>query len=234
MSKNPQQAKVVTQRDLEIMRLLGTDGISSFKVIHERFWPGAKERTCRERLIQLEKAGLIESHYIDPRGEKNVLVFNLTHKGARDNFSPVERRFMITKLPAFNEVHQQLLAQQARFRLVERLEAQGLKLAGWLNERELHSQARLKLRPGSKAWGRIAGIADAQAEIVDPSTGETRTLNIEVDGSYYGKVLHDKIAGIARAGINTTWVTTRGRATRINREIGQAGAAGLIEVMVIG
>lgn len=216
------------------MRLLGTDGVSSFKVLHERFWSGAKERTCRERLAQLEKAGLIESHYIDTREQKNLLVFTLTRKGARDNFNPVERHFMITKLPGFTEIHQQLMAQQARFRLVEQMEAQGLKLARWLNERELHSQARLKQKPGSKAWGRIGGIADAQATILNPATGEIESRNIEVDGAYYGKMLREKLAGIARAGISTTWVTTPGRAARINREINETGTANLIDVMVIG
>lgn len=234
MSRKLKQAKVVTPRDLEIMRLLGTDGVSSFKVIHERFWPGAKERTCRERLTQLEKAGFIESHYVDTRGAKNELVFSLTRKGARDNFSPVERRFMITKLPAYNEIHQQLMAQQARFRLHQQLKKHGLELSGWLNERQLHSQARLKQRPGTRAWGRIGGIADAQAEIMNPATGEIENRNIEVDGAYYGKVLRQKIAGIARAGIYTTWVTTPNRANRIHREISEAGAGSLIEVMVIG
>ena len=216
------------------MRLLGTDGVSSFKVLHERFWSDAKERTCRERLDQLVKSGWLESYYIDTRDEKNLLVFNLTRKGAKDNFDPVTRRFMITKLPAYNEVHQQLMAQQARFRLIERLTKQGLKLAGWLNERQLHSQARRKLRPGTMAWGRIGGIADAQASILNPVTGEITNQNIEVDGAYYGKGLREKIAGIARAGIKTTWVTTPGRTAKINREITEAGASGLIDVMVIG
>lgn len=215
------------------MRLLGTDGVSSFKVLHERFWPEAKERTCRERLDQLVKAGWLESHYIDTRGERNQLVFSLTPRGARDNFYTVERRFMLTKLPAFNEVHQQLMAQQARFRLIERLEKQGLKLAGWLNERQLHSQARRKLQPGKRAYGRIGGIADAQASILNPATGEIESRNIEVDGAYYGKVLREKIAGIARTGTRTTWVTTPERAARIIREINDAGASNLIDVMVI-
>lgn len=216
------------------MRLLGTDGVSNLKTIQERFWPEAKVRTCRERLSQLEKAGWLESHFVDTRGKKNELVFTLTAKGAKQHFSQVERKFMITKLPAYNEVHQQLMAQQARFFLEDRLKRVGLELAGWLNERQLHSQARRQQRPGTRAWGPLGGIADAQAVIVDPATGETSTLNIEVDGAYYGKILRNKIATITSAGKSTLWVTTPDREKRITGEIQQAGADNLIELMIIG
>lgn len=233
MPRNPPKAKVVTERDFKIMRLLGTDGVSNLKTIHEKFWPQATVRTCRERLAQLEKAGWLESHYVDTRHFKNELVFTLTPKGAKQHFNEVERKFMITKLPAYNEVHQQLMAQRARFLLEGQLREQGLELAGWNNERKLRSQARLQQHPGSRAWGALGGVADAQAVIVNPANGATNLLNIEVDGAYYGKVLHNKIAGIASAGNSTIWVTTPDRVSRISKEISQAGAGGLIEIMVI-
>ncbi len=233
MPNSSTKAKVVTDRDLKIMRLLGTDGVSNLKTIQERFWPEAKVRTCRERLAQLEKAGWIESQFVDTKGNKDMLVFTLSSKGAKEHFSQPERKFMITKLPAYNEVHQQLMAQQARFRLEERLKDCGQELAGWLNERQLRSQARLHQKPGTRAWGALPGIADAQAVILNPHTGEIVNQNIEVDGAYYGKVLRGKIAGIARAGISTIWVTTPDRAKRIGSEISQAGVDGLIELMVI-
>lgn len=217
-----------------IMRLLGTDGISNLKTIHEKFWPQAKAQTCRDRLLQLEKAGWLKSHFVDTRAKKNELVFTLTPQGAKLHFSQIQRKFMITKLPAFNEVHQQLMAQQARFILEGRLREQGLELAGWLNERQLRSQARLQQRPGTRAWGALGGVGDAQAVIVDPATGETTNQNIEVDGAYYGKVLRNKISGIVSAGKSTIWVTTPDRSSRIESEISLAGADALIEIMVIG
>lgn len=235
MPKNPPKAKVATERDFAIMQLLGTDGVSNLKTIHERFWPRAKLQTCRDRLLQLEKAGWIESHFVDIRGRKNELVFTLTGPGAKQHFSQPQRKFMITKLPAFNEVHQQLMAQQARFRLEGQLKEKGLALKEWFNERQLKSQARLRQRPGKRAWGAIGGIADAQAVILNPATGEIDNRNIEVDGAYYGKALRNKIAGIARAGVPTIWVTTPDRVNRITGEISGAGveAEGLIELMVI-
>jgi|APThiThiocy_ev2_2_1041544.scaffolds.fasta_scaffold47747_2 DNA-binding PadR family transcriptional regulator len=233
MPRNPPKAKVVTERDLAIMRLLGTDGVSNLETIHEKFWPQEKPRTCRERLAQLEKAGWLESHFVDTRGKKNQLVFTLTAQGAKQHFNQVERKFMITKLPAYNEVHQQLMAQRSRFILEEQLKGRGLELIGWNNERKLRSEARLQQHPGSRAWGALGGVADAQAVIVNPATGETNLLNIEVDGAYYGKVLREKIARIASAGNSTIWVTTPDRATRISNEVGLAGAGDLIEIMVI-
>lgn len=215
------------------MRLLGTDGVASFKVIHEKFWPGAMERTCRERLTQLEKAGWIESHFVDSRNLKDVLVFTLTGTGAREHFNLFERKFMIKGLPSAGEIYQQLMAQQARFRLQKRLKERGLELAGWLNERQLRSQARLQRKPGTRAWGSLGGIADAQAVILNPATGEIVNHNIEVDGAYYGKMLRNKIAGIARGGIYTIWVTTPNRASRISDEINRSKADSLIEVLII-
>lgn len=234
MSKKSVQAKIVTARDLEIMRLVGTDGVARLKVIHERFWPGASERTCRERLTQLEKAGWLESHFVDTRHFQNELVFSLTARGAKIHFNQAERKFLIMKLPAYNEISQQFMVQEARFRLQKRLQEDGLKLAGWLNERQLRSQARLQRAPGTRAWGSLGGIADAQAVIVNPATGEVSRQNIEADGDYFGKKLREKIEAIGRAGISTLWVTTPTRVKHISLEINRAGARGVIEIMVIG
>ncbi len=234
MPRNPPKAKVATERDLEIMRLIGTDGVADLKTLHEKFWPQAKERTCRERIAQLEKAGWLQSHFADIRDKKGIQVFTLTPKGARKHFNQVERKFMITKLPAFNEVHQQLMAQRARLALEEQLKERGLALAGWNNERKLRSQARLQQHPGTRAWGGLTGVADALAVVYNPSNGESFEQNIEIDGQYYGKMLRNKIAGIVSCGKSTLWVTTPDRANRITEEIAQAGAEKVIQVMVIG
>ncbi len=216
------------------MQLLGTDGVADLKTIHERFWPEAKVQTCRDRLTQLEKAGWLQSHFVDTKRTKNELVFTLTNKGAKQHFNQVERKYMITRLPAYNEVHQQLMAQRARFKLEEQLRERGLELVGWNNEHKLRSQARLQQHPGTRAWGGLAGVADACALIVNPATGAYFEQMVEVDGQYYGKMLRQKIAGITRAGRSTLWVTTPDRANRISREISQAGAGSIIELMIIG
>lgn len=242
MPKNPASAKIATDRDLEIMRLLGTDGVAGLTTIHNRFWPDAQPQTARDRLLQLEKAGWLEQHYIDPpstgRGKlksnvRDCLVYNLTDRGAKAHFGPVERKSMITKLPAPNEIYQQLMAQQARFRLENRLKEDGLALTGWHNERQLRSQTRLQQRPGVRAWKNRAGVADAQASIFNPATGETVGQLVEVDGQYYGQMLKQKIAAIARAGKSTLWITTPDRANRIMSEVKAAGAGTVIQIMVI-
>ncbi len=234
MPRNPPKAKVATERDLEIMRLLGTDGVASLKTLQDRFWPQATVRTCRERLLQLEKAGWIHSQFVDTKKRSGQLIFTLTPKGAKEHFNQLERKFMIMKLPADNEIHQQLMAQYTRFALEEQLKERGLALAGWNNERKLRSQARLQQHPGTRAWGGLSGVADAQAVVYNSSNGENFEQNIEIDGQYYGKMLRNKIAGIVSCGKSTLWVTTPDRANRITGEIARAGAENVIQVMVIG
>lgn len=234
----------LTARDFSVMRLIGTDGLASFKTLHAKFWPLAKARYCRDRLRKLEKAGWLESHYVvDTHKESSILVFTLTPSGAKAHFNQVERQAMMIGLPAYAEIHQQLMAQQARFILEERLkrkegekggeeEGGGLHLIEWNNERQLRSEARLRLRPGSRSWGRLSGVADARARIINPKTGEVFEQLIEVDGHYFGKMLRQKIARIAADGKKTLWVTTSDRRVKILKEVSQAAAEN-IELLIV-
>ena len=58
MPTNPPKAKVATERDMQLMRRIGQSGLDSFENIKANFWSDAKERTARERLLQLEKSRL--------------------------------------------------------------------------------------------------------------------------------------------------------------------------------
>lgn len=272
MPKNPPKAKTVTERDLRLMRWIGTNGIASFKQLHNVFWTTAKERTCQERLIQLEKAGWIERHYVHTSRKRGEQVYTLTRQGANQHFEAATRRRLMVGLPARAELKQQLTAQDTRIALERTLAAKGKRVVDWMNERELRSEAAYsKRKAGSRTWGSLAEVADARIFIsgitgsavtnegLKPPHGETRgrtgnspnnsnsllpvnsqdsadeaiqSVDIEIDGQYYGQMLRNKISTLARRNQPTIWVTKTGRVGRIESEIRQAGATN-IGVMVV-
>lgn len=254
MPKRVARAKKATERDFELMKWIGTNGVASFKQLLTVFWPEAKERTCQERLLQLEKAGWIERHYVDTSRKRGEQVYSLTKRGAQEHFESAERRLLMIGLPARSELKQQLTAQDTRIVLEQKLALQGRQLISWVNERQLRSEAALlKRTPGSKAWGGLADVPDGRIFVCNSaaiargnednrnSTGKADTtsennavqqIEIEIDGQYYGQMLKGKIATLVKSNRPTLWVTTLDRAVRIENEIKQAGASN-IQILVV-
>ncbi len=176
MPEHLSKAKTVTDRDRRLLHWIGTNGVASFKQLHTVFWPTANERTCRERLVQLEKAGWIERHYVHTSRKRGEQVYTLTRRCATEHFEAATRKRLMIGLPATSELKQQLTAQDTRIVLDRMLAAQGKQVVNWLNERELRSEAAyLKRKTGSRAWGGLAGVADARVFI--GSTGTLRSAS---------------------------------------------------------
>ena len=211
--------------------------------------------TSRKRLAKLERAGYITSQRVDNR-KRGELTFVLTAKGAGE-FTRQERYRFIVGLPADHELKQQLLAADARLLLEEHYASQGFKLLDWKHERELRreqkrkatSKSRLEFsnsivvssgttKPGSwQPLGRKSQvqleIADAEAIFLNPLTGEVKTLPIEIDGDYFGKMLRSKLNNFSQMGKPLVWVSEGlGRATRIKAELEQIGSTN-IEVLML-
>lgn len=202
------QAKVVTDRDLALLRDIGQNGIATFGYIKAHYWPDQLRRTCRERLSQMEKAGWITKEYFSLR-KPGELTFSLTRLGAEHFTRPERQRFMIGPLARY-EVRQQLDALDARVALIRQYEALGFRLLDWKNERELRSHQTS-----------TAGeeIADCLASFVNDSTGQVVELDIEIDGQYYGQMLEKKIAALAGTLRPAVWATSAGRARRIRKAV---------------
>jgi Replication-relaxation len=209
MAKHNPIAKILTERDYALMRFIGSGGVATLNQIQRKFWADAKERTCRERLLQLEKTGYLKTYFVDARigGEQ---VFIITPQGAKQ-FSQMERKFFFTSLPAKHELKQQLIAQDVRLKLEQDLTAQGKKLTVWKNEHQLRSE--VYHATGIK-FGNSAGIPDARA-VIEDSKGKIEEIDIEVDGGYFGKMLNAKLDALVHGGRAGIWVTTKGRANRI-------------------
>ena len=223
------QAKTLTDRDREILRFIGRNGVAALGQIHDRYWHTAKERTALERLQQLVNAGLLVRDQTDCRNlGKSETIYGLTRKGANELGYMSAARLMVG-LPNHGEMKQQLYMQDAFSRLEKDLEARGAVLVEWRNERELRGeqrreQIRLKGRAaGSRSRLNFEDIADGQA-VIQEADGQLTTLDIEADGAYYGRMLTNKLADLGRSGRPTLWVTTgAGRAARIEREVEEAG-----------
>lgn len=223
----------LTERDLEVLRWVGQGGVASLGQIACRFWPGKRAQTALDRVRQLVKAGYLEIHVYDAGGTwgignednerdaNNERVFTLTEGGSL-LFSPSERQLFYIDLPSLAEVRQQILAQEAYIRLEAQLSEQGAELVGWKSERviragtltlyrrdrqQMHTPMQLDI-PDAEATVRMAG-------------GELQILCIEVDGAYYGKMLCQKAASLAKAGHPVIWVCTQARACCVQQAIAE-------------
>lgn len=243
------KAKVVTERDQELMRFIGQGGVATLDQLHRRHWPNALVQTARDRLSQLEKAGWIKSQAVNVGSRGNEIAFTITKKGAALFPKSEAERFYIG-LPSQGELKQQITGQDTRIQLEKQLAERGEKLLYWKNEREIRSefyreQAAYNKKYGyahnKQHWNRpsVDDIADAQAVVID-GEGNERTLNIEIDGQYYGKMLDKKIEAFAKYGgagsssgkDQNIWVTTPSRADRVRQALG-AHNHGHIAMIVI-
>lgn len=230
------KAKVRTQRDDDLLRWVGRGGIASIAQLHQQFWPQAKEQTCRDRLLQLEKASWLKSEYTDTRKHGTPeLVFYLTRQGA-NLFTAGERERMIIGKPASHELKQQLMMQDTRIMLERRLAEDGARILDFRNERELRSQFYKKANRQRRSSisqllsGRSDDMADCQA-LIERSDGSQVMVDIEIDGQYYGQMLKDKVAALARNSNPVLYVAEIGRV----RTVGAAIAAyPNIELMTLG
>ncbi len=99
------------------------------------------------------------------------------------------------------------------------------------------SNASTKSRPGA---GEGPGpesqmgneISDGQGVLEHPD-GHQTTFEVEIDGAYYGRMLRDKVAGLARSGKPVLYVTTAGRAATIRQAIASHTNISLLVVVVV-
>jgi hypothetical protein len=247
------RARQITERDKQIFRLIGQGQVASFDLLWWRFWRDtatgeiAKKATSRYRLEQLVTSGYLEATYSNARRAKE-LIYCLTRSGAR-LLTPLEQSRLVLGFPGRSEMRQQLDAQDARYQLEGELVARGERLLDWKGERELRSQARREqmrqeAESGSnRSIEELPGLPDLPDAriLIEGSAAESYTrysLDIEIDGEYYGQMLKSKVAalyqGSQQSGREVVWVTaTSGRAARLNQEIARAGAIGHLRVMLL-
>ena len=232
----------LTERDKAILEFIGSGGLASPTQLKRKFWPLSKtEATCRQRLYLLERALYLKANFSPlPGRSRGEVIFNLTKQGALVFLGERERHYFYTKLPGKRDCEQQLISQATRLYLEEKLPEVGKRLIGWKNERQLRGEAIQKMQQklgqrGLVRFGKLGGIPDGEAVILEETTGEVITMVIEIDGQYYGRQLKEKVKEIASFGRPGLWVTTSQlRAARVEQALASfTGAKNTVEVLVV-
>lgn len=145
------RARVLTARDQDILRFVGTQGVASLGQLSRRFWPGALVSTAQDRLTQLVRSGCLQAKrcYVHPVTE---LVYGLTREGLL-LFSTSERTGLQVGLPSASEMKHSVLATEVRIRIEEQLQAEGGQLVGWRRERELRADCGREVAKRVRASG---------------------------------------------------------------------------------
>lgn len=83
------KAGMLTERDTAILTDLSRLRLASFEQIKREYWPHAKDRTCEERLLRLEKAGYLHQATVPAETPgRTVDVYYLGEKGRRETGAP--------------------------------------------------------------------------------------------------------------------------------------------------
>ncbi len=196
--KKHSRAKKLTARDKTILKDLAKCRVLSFDQIKNAYWPKAKERTCHDRLSQLEKAGYVKEHVVNAeKPGASLKVYSLDKKGKRWATGPegpgLDRSMVFTHPGKSNEVVHQVRTNDVYFRLSE-------------SEKETWRIGdALEIKLGVFRGGGGIVVPDASY------TSEAGTkVMVETDcGKYTPAQIKEKVAGFA--GKQTVWVCPAGR-----------------------
>ena len=205
---------VIQDRDREIFRFLGEHETATFAQVRQKFWAASvTDKTAHDRLDKLRKEGYIVRHtYTTTTNGRTTTRYSITRKALRELEPATTERLYTGKL-IDREVEQAIKGVEARLEL----ERRGYQVTGWISERQLQRAQHVAIAHARRA-GRpatAAAISDGQAIIADSKTGEIATIDVEIDGQYYGKMLCQKVQGFA--GRPVFWACPPRRAALVRR-----------------
>ncbi|TYO94515.1 replication-relaxation family protein [Desulfallas thermosapovorans] len=203
------KAKQLTVRDKNILTDLARCRVLSAEQIKKAYWPTAKERTCDDRLKQLQKAGYITEHTVnDEKPGSSLKVYSLSTKGKRWATGPegpgLDKNIVFTHPGKANEIVHQVRTNDVYFQLSDN------EKATW------RIGDALEIEHGVYAGGTGMTVPDAAY------TGDDgEEIYVETDcGKYTPTQIRDKVAGFGDKKV--VWVCPAGREQTLVRH----GAAG--------
>ncbi|OPX85781.1 MAG: hypothetical protein A4E53_03376 [Pelotomaculum sp. PtaB.Bin104] len=207
--KKHSKAKQVTERDKSILKDLARCRVLSFEQIKDTYWPAAKERTCQDRLDQLQKAGYIKEYTVQAEKPGAFLkVYSLEKTGKRWANSPegagLDRSIVFIHPGKSDEIIHQVRTNQVYFRLSDK------EKATW----RIGDALEIELGVFKGRSGVV--VPDASYE---SDSGEE--ILVETDcGKYTPRQIKEKAT--AFSGKKTIWVCPAGR----ERTLAKHGAKG--------
>jgi hypothetical protein len=194
---------------MSILTGLARCRVLSLEQVKAAYWPSAKERTCRERLEQLEKAGYITLQTV--QGDQpgiSLPVIHLANKGKRWATGPdgpgLDRSIVFETAGKADEIIHQVRTNDVYFTLSK------MEQATW------RIGDALEIEQGVFQGGSNASIPDAS--YVADDGGE---VLVETDcGSYTAAQIREKVTSFS--GKRSVWICPAGR-DRTLRRYGVAG-----------
>jgi hypothetical protein len=202
--KSAARAKSLTARDMSILTDLTRCRVLSLDQVKAVYWPSAKERTCRERLAQLEKAGYIAFQTV--QGDQpgiSLEVFHLANKGRRWATGPdgpgLDRSIIFETAGKADEIIHQIRTNNVYFTLSE------TEQATWRIGDALEIEQDVFNGGTNASVPDVFYVADDGGEVL-----------VETDcGSYTAAQIKEKVA--AFAGKNSVWICPAGRDMALRR-----------------
>lgn len=192
------KAKQLTERDRSILTDITRCRAVSFEQIKATYWPEAKERTCQERLMRLEKAGYIKVTTVPAEKPGAFMeIYSLTTKGKNWAAGPegpgIDRKMIFSNPGKENEIIHQIRTNQVYFTLSDS------EKSTWI------IGDALEIKHNSHK-GNKEEFPDASYS----SDSDGEEVFVETDcGKYNAKQIRQKVA--AFTGKKTIWVCPDGR-----------------------
>ena len=206
--------RILTERDLSILCWVGLFGVASLDQLTRQFWAGGRVATAQGRLDQLVAASYLHTQWSQYRGAAER-VYALAARGCTQLPRVVQERVHIGYPPS-GAVRQQLLAADAYLQLTAAIEAQGGQVLDWHSEWELRKEYNRAVALADRRGGTRPGheLADAQFRY-RTAAGQEVSIDIEIDGYYYGAMLKQKAARYGKTRRVIYWICEANRVPRV-------------------
>jgi Replication-relaxation len=191
MGKKAASRVKLTDRDRNLLALVGQRGCVTIDMMHRNFWTSAKIRTCQERIDLLEKAGYLKSELVEARGRPETIYY-LDKKG-KGQFDGETRKTFYKKRPSMTEISHAL-------EMSDVLDSFSSKVTSFTNEHQLKSLNAVLNIP-------LEEVADGEVTLQD-GEGNERSFYVEIDSkNYNGARLARKLEQLASLGSSVIMVS---------------------------
>jgi hypothetical protein len=192
----------------QILYCIGQGGVATDDQLTRRFWSRARPRSAYRQLYRLVAEGyLLVQPWSFPT--RKTFLYALTEAGAQA--LGVRPPHVYIGWPRYGEMAHLILGQETRLLLETRLAVTGGVLLAWRAERLLrHLYLRAQMH---------GEIPDAQADFCLAVGDPMETVDVEIDGQYYGQMLARKAAGYGAHPRRVLWACLTQRAALVEAVI---------------